>query len=92
MIRNRADILDFGNIQFNHNGPYVFIEFKTPENFVLESFILKINDITGNEILNQSINSLKKNNRIDISEYPKGVYILMIISNGLSKSTKFIKL
>lgn len=46
-------------------------------------------DLSGKQVLNKSVNS--KNEKLNISHLPKGIYILKVESNGKEKSFKVIK-
>ncbi len=68
------------------NGP-LFIH--TPEAVIIQ--FLSITDISGNIIDNINTNRFPQDNKIDVSHYSPGIYIVNIITNKGVEILKFIK-
>ncbi|MBL7112665.1 MAG: T9SS type A sorting domain-containing protein [Bacteroidales bacterium] len=84
---NTEGLSDRGKIKFWPNPVHDLLYLNIPETFIENT--IRITDITGNDLYNQ------KNKygllRINVMDYPAGVYIINIYSNESQTSHMFIK-
>lgn len=89
-VRNTNSIHDFstGVISIMPNPVSDNFEIIVPDEFLRNSTIM-INDIFGNKLLTQSINS--GSTRVNIANFSDGIYFLVLISDSQIFNTKLIK-
>lgn len=72
----------------NPTTEFLNIEFKQTIN---DDYELQIFDIKSNLVIRQNFSSTTKNHRINVSDLPKGLYLVQIISNSVFYTNKFVK-
>lgn len=75
----------------NPSNDYITLSIK-PDQFN-SSFMYKLNDVTGRIVSQKVIGKIsgEYSERIDISSFEDGIYIIEIMAEGISSSEKFVK-